>query len=799
MPSKRQLKLEQMLWHSLMEAKGEIVAVSTTSGHTYSGILFAIEANCKSTDSSSSPCDPPSGSSKSSKSPKSPKSAKSGSNPSSAASSGSSGSSGSTPNGGGSDGDEHVGERAAWNKIVLKYVQKMGDPNTNPAERIKASYQEELSIPASEFAALTAIAITDHSNSYRRADRQAFNDKSGRALHRKERELQRWEPAESGDADELLDDGDEGDGNEYDQFKANNMEHCTFDESDYTSKLDKSHPEYQRLAQEAADEERRIMSKEATNKHVRDDRAYFNQRGKRGQDVRTKGNGDEDEEDAYSRVLRNPGTADRGHRGGNGDGDGQSGNEEKSNALGASSQPPPSKSVKYNGKSSSRAYVPPHQRQKRLKSMKPSNQSNKGSIRSLSMQREKTKKMQQHRHQNTVSSPIQSGSPNGLGVNGMNAASTTNTVQPPPGAQQNGAIMPPGSMQQILAATNAAQQQMQDPNSQGTAAILPPNIAAIIQSTSMNAMAQAMPNQQTFVAPTNQMGFLKNAQSRLQTIGSPSANDLNSPNAAASSTDNEQSPGKSEGAEGSVATGAPNHNETPGAKDGDLNPNAIEFTPQGSPRQPSASMNQQNQQQMSLQQQAQAQAQAQAAQVAVQQAPAAQFMFGSAGAGFYNPATGTYMMGVTNQQQQQQQQQMAANAYMQQLALRQAQFSAHLQAQQAQSGQLSEAQKQAQLLQQYAIQQQMAAAQAQAAAQNQTQVQAVGLNLGTNMFNPAQAATLQQAQQQALLQQQFLVQQQQQQQAQQQQQQQQQQQAGGGQNHPQFAMLAPQQQQYFMQ
>ena len=132
MLSKEQTISTQILWHSMMEMKGQIVAVSTTSGETYSGILFCIEPTP------------------------------------------------STPNG--------TNGSTKMNKIVLKNVQKMSDSNDNAAERMKAEYKEELIIPASEFAALSAMGIPDHSNSYCRADGQAFD---GRSMHREERPLER--------------------------------------------------------------------------------------------------------------------------------------------------------------------------------------------------------------------------------------------------------------------------------------------------------------------------------------------------------------------------------------------------------------------------------------------------------------------------------------------------------------------------------------------------------------------------------------------------------------------------------
>ena len=351
MPSKRQTKLTQMLWHSLMEAKGEIVAVSTTSGDTYSGILFAIEPDSQHHTDSDPNTTTPNGIK---------------------TNNGSNGTNSSTMN-----STESIPQ---MNKIVLKYVQKMSDPNANPADRIKAEIEEEVIIPASEFAALSAVSITDHSNSYRRADRQAFNDASGRSMHRKERELVRWQAADDGDESGLLEEEEPG-SEPYDQFKVNNVD-TTFDESMYTSNLDKSHPEYERMHKEAAEKEAEIMSKEATNKHVQDDRAYYHLQRKKGQNGQkgspSKVTGDEDEEDAFSRVLGGSNNC----KSSNSSNSCSETSEDTLPPSGSGSCPPPSKSSGKHRDRKPGAYVPPHQR-KKLQSTKTQKSTEKGSIRSL--------------------------------------------------------------------------------------------------------------------------------------------------------------------------------------------------------------------------------------------------------------------------------------------------------------------------------------------------------------------------------------------------------------------------------
>jgi len=720
MPLKRQEKLEQMLWHSLMEAKGEIVAVSTTSGETYSGILFAIEANSRSGRAAPS--------------------------------------SSSTP-GGDSEGGCHPQHHAAWNKIVLKYVQKMSDPNANPADRIKAEYSEEISIPAAEFAALSAIAITDHSNSYRRADRQAFNDASGRTLHRKERELVRWAAASGDEAHELLDD-DEAPGQEpYDQFAANNVED-SFDEAMYTSNLDKSHPEYARAAKEAAASEDRIMSQEVTNKHRRGDRAYYSQ-SKRG--AAAKSNGDDDEEDAFSRVISK------------------------------APSPPQPKPLSERG---SRSYVPPQLRgpaAKKGQKKGAGSGSNVGSIKELQKQREAMHKRKHREHDGPQRRKHSAAEPNGGGLAVSAAAGSGAPVHPQhtplaPQQQQQPAASallhhhhPPQQQQQKQQQQQMQLLQLQQflHQAQGAAPnpscfTLPPHIAGIVKSVTMQQREAAMPPQSAALSPQQQLGVLQNYQQQLNSMVIAARNQSTAAPLAAPSaptgTDgggddggggpNGPSPGDQTEPEGAVSTGD-------GQKDGDLNPNAIEFTPQIAARQTSSALQQHTQRHLALQQQ-----------------QAATLMLGQPAYSF-NPATGQYVLGIQQPLGLQQQHQHFAQNYLQHLALQQA--AATQQNQMAvPNGQPSEAQKaaQQQLLaaqHQFALQTQQQQQQ-QIQLQAQAQAQATGLNLGAPLFSPSQAAQSQNAQQ-LLLQQhgiQFAGQQ-------------------GAAQQQQFAVLSPQQQQQLHQ
>merc|ERR1712228_274669 len=119
-------------------------------------------------------------------------------------------------------------------------------------------------------------------------------------MHRKSRDLVAWQPTEHDDEgynDNLLENEESLD-EDYDQFAANNID-AHFDETMYTSKLDKTSNEYQRNIKEAKEAEKNIMNQPTQSKHVSDDRAYYHKKNKKD-----RRNGmDEDEEDAYSRVI----------------------------------------------------------------------------------------------------------------------------------------------------------------------------------------------------------------------------------------------------------------------------------------------------------------------------------------------------------------------------------------------------------------------------------------------------------------------------------------------------------------
>ena len=328
-PAARLEKLQQMLWYSLNEARGEIVAVTKTNGDTYSGILYAIQPSEGNTFVNNNPSSPKQEGEKN------------------------------------NNNDLNIAGNgdlinASWEYIVLKYVQKMENPNDEPSKRIRAPFEEEIKIPANEFAALSAINIADHNNSYRRADRDAFNDRTGRKLRRKERELVRWDATANGNDDEgmngLLENEKDLENldNDYNQFEANQIDE-EFDESMYTSKLDTTDPEYIKNLKDAEQAESRIMAQATTSKHVLDDRAYYlNKKGGKNKRDRDRQSGDIDEEDRFARVLHDASMSKQNLKSNknnnNNNGNNNNGNNNSNNNNG---------SLK---KKKSGGYIPPHLR-----------------------------------------------------------------------------------------------------------------------------------------------------------------------------------------------------------------------------------------------------------------------------------------------------------------------------------------------------------------------------------------------------------------------------------------------------
>ncbi|KAF2840636.1 hypothetical protein M501DRAFT_930469 [Patellaria atrata CBS 101060] len=108
----------------------------------------------------------------------------------------------------------------------------------------------------------------------------------------RERNLQRWEPADSGNVDLSLESSPAG----WDQFEANERLYgvkSTFDENIYTTKIDRTVPGYKQKEADAERIAREINSSSNTNAHIAEER---------GQDVID--DSGLDEEDKYSGVRR---------------------------------------------------------------------------------------------------------------------------------------------------------------------------------------------------------------------------------------------------------------------------------------------------------------------------------------------------------------------------------------------------------------------------------------------------------------------------------------------------------------
>ena len=91
----------------------------------------------------------------------------------------------------------------------------------------------------------------------------------------RERNLQRWEPSAETDIDLSLESTDSS----WDQFQANEQRFglkSDYDENMYTTRIDKSHPEYRHRAAEAERIAREIEGNQADNAHVREERGIGN-------------------------------------------------------------------------------------------------------------------------------------------------------------------------------------------------------------------------------------------------------------------------------------------------------------------------------------------------------------------------------------------------------------------------------------------------------------------------------------------------------------------------------------------
>jgi hypothetical protein len=112
-------------------------------------------------------------------------------------------------------------------------------------------------------------------------------------LAMRERTLQRWEPAET-DVDMSLETSNHATG--WDQFEANERlfgAKTNYDENIYTTRLDRSDPNYKQKQADAARIAREIEGQEVDNSHMREERGLV-----------VPDTGDLDEEDKYSGVRR---------------------------------------------------------------------------------------------------------------------------------------------------------------------------------------------------------------------------------------------------------------------------------------------------------------------------------------------------------------------------------------------------------------------------------------------------------------------------------------------------------------
>ena len=91
----------------------------------------------------------------------------------------------------------------------------------------------------------------------------------------RERDLQRWEPSVTANADMSL----EPSGGAWDQFQANEQlfgVKSDYDENIYTTRIDRSTPDYRQREAEAQRIAREIEGASANNVHIREERGIVN-------------------------------------------------------------------------------------------------------------------------------------------------------------------------------------------------------------------------------------------------------------------------------------------------------------------------------------------------------------------------------------------------------------------------------------------------------------------------------------------------------------------------------------------
>ncbi|CAI7579023.1 unnamed protein product [Penicillium viridicatum] len=189
--------------------------------------------------------------------------------------------------------------------FLLKMVQRTsreGQPRTNGVSDVATPYigdapEHTMTFDIKDVADIAVPNVTTAEVSAKEPNgaSQGFrtdSDISGN-LAMRERTLQRWEPAET-DIDMSLETSNTSAG--WDQFEANERlfgAKTNYDENIYTTRLDRSDPNYKQKQAEAARIAREIEGQDVDNSHMREERGLV-----------APDTGDQDEEDKYSGVRR---------------------------------------------------------------------------------------------------------------------------------------------------------------------------------------------------------------------------------------------------------------------------------------------------------------------------------------------------------------------------------------------------------------------------------------------------------------------------------------------------------------
>ncbi|KAJ1964870.1 poly(A)-binding protein binding protein [Dispira parvispora] len=212
--------------------------------------------------------------------------------------------------------------------VMLRFAQLVGDSDGSDDQSSNNRPVQTLIIPAKECVSLSAVGVDfatlDHAHVHNRHGFQTDTSISGSSGTMVERELHRWNPEEHGAVDApVFDmmastqntagmswcDMDDGPGSKFlgleeeaqqssgpwDQFAANERLFglkTNFNEEIYTTKLDRSHPNYKKQEAEAERIAKEIMKGTTTNIHVAEERGLVIAE----EDI--------NEEDRYGAVIR---------------------------------------------------------------------------------------------------------------------------------------------------------------------------------------------------------------------------------------------------------------------------------------------------------------------------------------------------------------------------------------------------------------------------------------------------------------------------------------------------------------